>query len=172
MSDYAVHTGSLISFSHAGVSFDGLTKDAAVSLEVNEPVTTVERGLSGRDRAISVMGDRSGTVTIQVLKQSPLNTYLANLAEQARQGNVINAPINVSGDNGNVFFYKMRDCIITEQSGTEVSADLVGSSNTWTFDCNELQPITADELNLSLSVQTKITDDLDVAAQFSLNVTL
>ena len=112
MSTTGIHNARLMTLSHAGKTFDGLKQDSFLTFEPTGELLASGTGLYG-ETAHSVLSDRSGTVSIKTMSQSPVNKYLVSLVNELYQnGNVVSAPIYVKGDAGGVVYYKLNDCVL------------------------------------------------------------
>lgn len=169
--DYSVHNAPIMAFSWAGKTLEGLAKQSFITVTPNSALLAAELDIKNK-RALSVLGDTSAQVAINVLYQSPLNAYLMKVAGEYRKGNVVNAPMFVRGDNGNVFHFKMKDCVIMQLPTYDISEDMTGQYLTWTFHCNEMVPIEVDEFNFSVELKASLDGDLQISLDSSLFISI
>lgn len=135
-----IHNSKLNYIAFGATDLTGsLAKDSYIAIEPSSDLTEEEKDAGGYNTSISIMGDNSATVTIQLQAQSPANAELAEIVrEEKALGTKIIRNINITA-NGTLYLYDLIDCFIKSRPSETKSESLAGATNTWVFYCSELR---------------------------------
>lgn len=134
MSYNPIHSSRTNHVIFAGQDFTGsLAKDSYIEFAPSNDVTNEEQDAGGYNTSVSLMGDRSGLVTLQLQAQSPLNTYLSQIVEdQYATGNLVVSNLKIIA-NGTLYLYEARNCHVKGRPTDTKSEDMTGATNSWVF---------------------------------------
>lgn len=122
--------------SWGGILMEGVAEGTFISMSRNSPRTEVTTGAKG-DSGITVSADRSGTVEVTLLQNSPTNQYLSGIVNaEDLDYEVYRSDFIVTDPSGSVLAVAKRAHI---QEGPSIDLGDGQNSKVWMFFTEDLQ---------------------------------
>lgn len=161
-----IHASRLNNIAFGAISLTGaLSKDSYIEIAPNSELTSESQDAGSFATSISLMSDRSATVTIQLQAQSVANTALSRIVRDDFNNNTKTiANISIDGA-GTLYLYEMAGCYIKARPTETKSEDMASATNTWVFYCSELKEKDADGFTFNADVVAEITGSIEATIE-------
>jgi len=166
-----IHSARLNNFAWGAIQLDGgLAKDSYVQISPNSDLTAESQDAGSFNTSISLLSDRSATITFQLQAQSQANKLLASVVRQDTLNNGKTIHNITVTTNGTLYLYEMIGCYIKARPEETKSEDMSGVTNTWMFYCSELRERQIEDSVFSADVTSGISDSVSVTVQNSITI--
>ena len=158
-----VHSSQLDKFSWGAIDLtEGRAKGTYITMAFNNPRTNSQSDAGGSSRSTSLMGDRSGTLTLTLMKQSPANAALMSSFEKDDEnGTVTFADFYIQTGN-TLYLYQPKGCHISQAPEDTTGEDVSDTTNDWVFDVAEMSKIPLAERGLTIELEARIAGQVDI----------
>jgi len=169
MAQFPVYSSRDVSIAWGPMPLIGLAEDSFVQI-TPQPISSTTVGASG-ESSISLNPDRTGTVRISLLQQSPSNLYFSGLLNDQRYGTkkFKQAPIVIADPAGSIMALG-KGAYFEEAPELTLGSNTEGNSFTWTFKVEELywtpSPKGLDEATIN-QIKDEVDDFADTFASLN-----
>lgn len=138
---YPIYSSKEVKISWAGYDIQGLADGTFVSFEFNSDVFTPRVGADGKISK-SLSPDKTATLTLTLLQESPSNAPLSWALASAKNGTVIQGAMAITDPSGSTLAFLRGASII---SGPTTELGIEAGNKEWTFHVEELDFISAPD---------------------------
>jgi len=166
-----IHSARLNHIAWGGVRFDGsLAKDSYITITPNSELTAESQDAGSFNTSISLLSDRSATITIQLQAQSFANKILASTVRDDFNNDTKTIHNMTVVSDGTLYLYDMVGCYIKARPEEVKSEDMSGVTNTWMFYCSELREKAIEDSVFSIDITADISDTVRATVENSITI--